>query len=159
MLLDLKFKRGDDMDSGSEDQDISGKDIREKANQGEAIAGFERLWVWQKAHQLMLEVHQVCRTLPRDEKFRKRDQIERSSSSVPDNIAEGHTSYYYQDKIKGFNVARKEAGETQNHLRALQGKGYITRAKAEELMLRYEEVIRGLNGYMNWVRGKKGAEK
>ena len=73
------------------------------------VAGFEKLWVWRKSHQLMLEIHEIAKTLPRDERFRIRDQIERSSSSVADNIAEGHLSYYYNDKIKGFYTARKEA--------------------------------------------------
>lgn len=145
--------------SGSEDQDISGQGIRVSGCQGKAIAGFERLWVWQKAHRLMLEIHQICRSLPFDERYKIKDQLERSSSSVPDNIAEGHTSYYYQDKIKGFCVARKEAGETQNHIRSLQGKKYMAGTVANELMERYEEVIRGINGYINWVREKKGAAK
>ncbi|MDI6731240.1 MAG: four helix bundle protein [Candidatus Margulisbacteria bacterium] len=151
--------------SGSGDQEISGKEIRGSEDQMEndkekqVVAGFEKLWVWQKAHQLMLEIHIICRTLPRDERFRIRDQIERSSSSVPDNIAEGHTSFYYKDKIKGFFVARKEAGETQNHIRAIQGKCYLSIDKGRELIARYEEVIRGINGYINWVRGKAGAKK
>ncbi len=123
------------------------------------VAGFEKLWVWQKAHQLMIEIHELARSLPRSEQFRKRDQIERSSSSVPDNIAEGHTSYYYQDKIKGFNIARKEAGETQNHLRALEAKKYISPITSQELIERYEEVIRGINGYINWVRGKRSTKR
>jgi len=84
-------------------------------HQEKGIAGFEKLWVWQKAHLLMVEVHKICKRLPYHERFKTKDQLERSSASVTDNIAEGHTSYYYQDKIKGFNVARKEAGESQNH--------------------------------------------
>jgi hypothetical protein len=98
--------------SKSEYQSISRKDIRKSGYQENVVAGFEKLWVWQKAHELMLEVHKICEALPRDEKFKKQYQLEKSSSSVPDNIAEGHTSYYYQDKIKGFNIARKECGET-----------------------------------------------
>ncbi len=107
----------------------------------------------------MLEVHKICQVLPRDERFKKRYQLEKSSSSVPDNIAEGHTTYYYQDKIKGFNVARKEAGETQNHIRALQDKHYISSKQARNLISRYEEVIRGINGYIRWVRQKRGDKK
>ena len=145
--------------SRSDYQKISGQDIRESENQEKPIAGFEKLWVWQKAHSLMLEVHEICRTLPREERFRKRDQLERSSSSVVDNIAEGHTSYYYQEKIKGFNVARKEAGETQNHIIALQDKKYIGENAARLLVERYEEILRGINGYIRWVREKKGARK
>ena len=107
----------------------------------------------------MLEVHKICQTLPKQERFKVRDQLERSSSSVPDNIAEGHTSYYYRDTIKGFNIARKEAGETQNHIRSLQGKNYITGDIACDVISRYEEIIRGINGYINWVRRKSGVKK
>lgn len=145
--------------SKSEHQGISEQNIRKPDYQEDIQAGFEKLWVWQKAHKLMLEVHEICKALPRDEKFKKRFQLEKSSSSVPDNIAEGHTSYYYQDKIKGFNVARKEAGESQNHIRALQDKHYITEKKAREIIARYEEVIRGINGYIRWVREKRGDKK
>ncbi len=44
-------------------------------------AGFERLWVWQKAYELMQEILKFCKTLPKDERFKTRDQIERSSNS------------------------------------------------------------------------------
>ena len=107
----------------------------------------------------MLEIHMICRQLPSHEKFLKRDQLERSASSVPDNIAEGHCSYYYNEKIKGFLTARKEAGESQNHIRALQDKKYLTVLEARKLISRYEEVIRGINGYVRWVRIKSGCNK
>lgn len=107
----------------------------------------------------MQEIHEFCKGLPREEKFRLRDQVERSSSSVCDNIAEGYTAYYYNDKIKGFNIARKEAGETQNHARKLAGKSYLDSQKSQEWVEQYEEVIRGINGYIRYIRDKKGAKK
>lgn len=124
-----------------------------------AVAGFEKLWVWQKAHKLMQDIHKFCRTLPKDERFRLRDQIERCSSSVCDNIAEGYTSYYYNDKIKRFYTARKEAGETQNHIRKLSGKNYLDSRQSQKWVEDYEEVIRGINGYIRYVREKKGAKR
>ena len=128
-------------------------------NSNESVAGFEKLWVWQKAHQLMQEICTLCKTLPKEEKFRLRDQIERSSSSVCDNMAEGYTAYYYNDKIKGFLTARKEAGETQNHARKLSAKGYINQKKAQELVGKYEEITRGINGFVNYIRKKKGTKR
>ena len=104
------------------------QDTGKPGYQEKVIAGFEKLSVWQKAHKLMQEIHRFCKTLPREERFRLRDQIERCSSSVCDNIAEGYSSYYCNDKIKGFNTARKEAGETQNHVRKLSGKDYLNSA-------------------------------
>ena len=62
-------------------------------------------------------------------------------------------------KTKGFSTARKEAGETQNHIRSMEGKNYILKEVANDLISRYEEVIRGINGYINWVRKKQGAKK
>jgi len=107
----------------------------------------------------MQEIHLFCRSLPREEKFRLRDQIERSSSSICDNIAEGYTTYYYNDKIKGFNIARKEAGETQNHIRKLSGKNYLKSQQSQKWLQEYEEVVRGINGYIRYIREKKGAKR
>ena len=98
---------------------------------------FKDLWIWQEANKLMLEIHEFAKTLPKDERFRKRDQIERASSSVPDNIAEGYSAYYYNDKIKCMYTARKEAGETQNHIEALVGKKFLSRDIADRWFNRY----------------------
>ena len=49
----------------SGDQNISGKNISNTEHQDKGLAGFERLWVWQKAHKLMLEVHTICKILPK----------------------------------------------------------------------------------------------
>ena len=122
------------------------------------MPSFRDLWIWKESHQLMIEVHQFVKSLPIDERFRKRDQIERSSSSVPDNISEGYTAYYYNDKIKGMYTARKEAGETQNHVEALVGKGYLVRVKADDWIERYERIIAGINSYINYVRDKRGVQ-
>ena len=120
---------------------------------------FEKLWIWQEAHRLMLEMHGITKTLPEHEKYRKQAQIERASSSVPDNVAEGYTSYYYNDKLKGMYVARKEAGETQNHLKSLQDKSYISKSKANLLISDYEYLIRGLNSFINYVVRKRSATR
>ena len=135
------------------------EDTRKSGDQEKPVAGFEKLWIWQRAHKLMQEIHKFCRTMPKDEKFRLRDQIERSSSSVCDNIAEGYVTYYYNDKIKGFNIARKEAGETQNHIRKLAGKSYLEIPQSQQWVEQYEEVIKGINGYIRYVREKKGTKR
>ena len=120
---------------------------------------FEDLRIWQEAHQLMKKIYELCRTLPLDERFRLRNKIERSSTSVCDNIAEGYAAYYYNDKIKGFYTARKEAGETQNQIRKLSGKDYLDSKRSQKWVEEYEEVICGINGYARYIREKKGAKR
>ena len=120
---------------------------------------FKDLWIWKESHGLMLEIHAFAKTLPSDERYRKRDQIERQSSSVPDNIAEGYVAYYYNEKIKGMFTARREAGETQNHIEALVGKEYLNRKEGDDWFKRYGKVIAGINSYVNYIRDKRKGEK
>ena len=143
------------------DKDISisvdqGEDIGVSGNQEKrTVARFEALWVWQKAHALRIEISDICKTLPGEERYRLKDQIIRSSNSVADNIAEGNSSYYYNDKIKGYYIARKEAGETQNHLINMESKQYISKSQLNSIIHEYEEVIRGLNGLIRSVSEKR----
>lgn len=115
----------------------------------------EKLWIWQKAHKLHLEICEMCRALPRHELYKLRDQIERSSKSVKDNIAEGNESYYFADKKKGLFTARKEAAETQNHLRDFEAKQYAPGDKIQKMIDEYEEVKRGINGLVKAISAKK----
>jgi four helix bundle protein len=121
-------------------------------------APFEDLWIWQEAHKLMLEVHKIANELPYKEKERA-GQAKRSSSSVADNIAEGYGSYYYNDKLKGFYTARKEARETQNHIKAIAAESYITKEKEIEFVSRYEGLVIGINNFIRYIVRKRGNEK
>lgn len=141
---------------GLEDQS---EKIGELEYQRQFTPRHEKLWVWQKAHALRLQLHQICRGLPADERFRLRAQLERSSSSVADNIAEGNSGYYYNIKIRSFYTARREAAETQNHIRHLEGKRFMTSREADLLICRYGEIIRGLNGLIKRASQKRDASR
>ena len=137
---------------------MESSDIREsdkKPKWKDIKPAHEKLWIWQKAHKLHLEICEICKTLPQHEMYKLRPQIERSSKSVKDNIAEANESYYYNDKIKGFYTARKEAGETQSHLREMEDKGYIIHKKSQDMIDEYEEVKRGVNGMVRTISEKK----
>jgi len=120
---------------------------------------FRDLRIWQEAVRLMLEVHEICKKLPVNERFQLIDQATRSSSSVPDNIAEGYTAYHYKDKINRFYDARKESGETQNHALKMEKKGYIKNDLAERLFNEYQKLIQGINGYINYLKRKRGDKR
>jgi len=120
--------------------------------------GFENLRIWQVAFKLMQTIHEICRTLPRQE-YRLKDQAERSSSAVPDEISEGYGSYYFNEKNKCFYTARREATETQNHLRKMEAKRCLTGQKADEVIGEYEGLIRGINAYINYIKQKSETKK
>ena len=120
---------------------------------------FKDLNIYQDAIKLMVEVHNICKRLPREERFQLIDQAMRSSSSVPDNIAEGYNAYYYKDKIHRFYDARKESGETQNHIFKMEKKGYIDTGTSLKMCEDYQKLIKGINGYINYLRRKRGDKR
>ena len=50
---------------------------------------FKTLRVWQRAHQLTLEVYEVTKTFPKEGLYGLTSQMRRSSASIPTNLAEG----------------------------------------------------------------------
>ena len=55
----------------------------------ENIKDFKDLILWQRAMDLVVEVYQLVKKLPKEELFALSDQIRRAAISIPSNIAEG----------------------------------------------------------------------
>jgi four helix bundle protein len=122
--------------------------------------GFESLKVWQKAHQLMLDIHnKLLPLLPKEEKYDLTDQIRRSSKSVGANIAEGYGRFYYMDNVRFCYNARGSLDETVNHLRASLDLVYCSAELYQNLRSQTDEVRRMLNGYIEWLKAQKIGEK
>ncbi len=47
---------------------------------------YKNLKVWERSHQLTLEVYQATATFPKDEQYGLTSQIRRASVSIPANI-------------------------------------------------------------------------
>ena len=117
---------------------------------------FENLKVWQKAHELMLFVHQeVVPHLPTEEKWNLADQIRRSSQSVSANIAEGYGRFYYKDRARFCYNARGSLTETENHLVNAKDLGYITFQSYQQGRDLAGETQRLLNGYIDYLKREK----
>ena len=52
--------------------------------------GHKSLRVFQLAYTLAMEIFEISRSYPKEERYALTDQIRRSSRSVPANIAEGY---------------------------------------------------------------------
>jgi four helix bundle protein len=78
----------------------------------EKIKQFGDLAVWQKAHQLVLQVYRITRSFPAEERFGLTSQMRRAAVSVPANIAEGFKKRGVKDKLNFCNIAQGEEAET-----------------------------------------------
>jgi four helix bundle protein len=53
------------------------------------VKDFRQLKVWQRAHQLTLEIYRITASFPRSEAYGLTPQIRRAAVSIPTNLAEG----------------------------------------------------------------------
>ncbi|MCK4392917.1 four helix bundle protein [Candidatus Bipolaricaulota bacterium] len=118
---------------------------------------FEDLEVWQKGRDLRRDLSQLVKQLPTDEKFRLADQILRASRSVTANIAEGYGRFHYQENIQFCRQARGSLFELVDHLAVALDESYIDEEKFGGFRERVFEIIRMLNGYIKYLKGRKNS--
>ena len=106
----------------------------------------EDLEVYKRLCQLHIEVCDLTRTWPLEEKYELGSQARRSSNSSPAQLAEKNDDRHIPNKIEGVNRSRGEAAETIHHLYMANLKGYVTENIYLEFKDRYKECIRMLNG-------------
>ncbi len=87
---------------------------------------FEDLFVWQKAHQLALEIYRTSQKFPSEERFGLISQMRRASVSVPANIAEGFKKHGNKDKINFYNIAQGSLEELRYYIILAKDLNYLT---------------------------------
>jgi four helix bundle protein len=106
----------------------------------------EDLQVYRKLCDLHLDICDLAKTWPPEERFELASQARRSSNSAPAQLAEKHSDRHVRNKIEGVNRARGEALETVHHLYTAVRKKYLPRDAYEAFRERYHECVRMLNG-------------
>jgi len=119
------------------------------------VKNFTDLIVWQKSHQLMLDVYQFVEYLPVDEKYNRVSQLKRSSSSSAANVAEGFGRYHYQENIQFCRQARGSLEETVNHILAVRDLKQAPIKACHILLKQCDEIRLLLNGYIASIKRTK----
>ena len=112
--------------------------------------GYRDLKVYALAYQLALDIHEITKRYPKEEKYSLTDQIRRSSRSVPANLAEAWKKRRYEKAFVSKLIdCAGEAGETEVWLDFSKDFEYINNEQHQDLMKRYDEVNRMLYGMIN----------
>jgi four helix bundle protein len=80
------------------------------------MKNFRDLKVWEKSHELTLDVYQITKSFPKEELFGWTSQIRRSCSSIPANIAEGCGRKGDAEFARFLQIAFGSANELEYHL-------------------------------------------
>jgi four helix bundle protein len=114
------------------------------------INSFRDLIVYQKAYKLAMEIFEISKEFPKEEKYSLTDQIRRSSRSVTSCIAEAWARRrYVKSFVSKLTDSLGEEYETEVWLDYSRDSKYITVQKHDDLMNGYDEVRKMLISMIN----------
>ncbi|MXY46863.1 MAG: four helix bundle protein [Chloroflexi bacterium] len=77
---------------------------------------FIHLKVWQKGHELILDVYKFTSSFPRGEQYGLTSRISRAASSIPANIAEGCGRDGDAELARFLQIGMGSANELEYHI-------------------------------------------
>lgn len=101
---------------------------------------FRELKVWQKGIELSVEMHQLTRKFPAEEKFSLTSQIKRCSVSIPSNISEGSGRNTTKDFKHFLNMAYTSCLELETQLIISNKLKYINDLEMTESINKVQEL-------------------
>jgi four helix bundle protein len=109
---------------------------------GQAIRSFRELDVYQLAMNAAVQIFDLTKGFPAEERYALTDQVRRSSRSVCANIAEAWRKRRYPHAfVSKLNDAEGEAAETEVWLELAVRFGYLPQAQSAELEQHYEHIL------------------
>ena len=125
------------------------------------IESYRNLRVYQAAIKAAMQIFEITKKFPVEEKYSMTDQVRRSSRSVCSNIGEAWRRRRYKAAfIAKLNDSETEATETQVWLELALLSGYITEDVYNERFAEYESITAQLVIMINqpekWIIVPKG---
>ncbi len=102
-----------------------------------SITRFEDLEIWKLAREICQELYLVREKSGLKGDYRLYDQINGSSGSIMDNIAEGFERNGNKEFAQFLSIAKASCGETRSQLYRVLDRNYISK---EEFDLQYEKL-------------------
>jgi len=118
----------------------------------EMIRTFEDLACCRAPRELRRTISGFCRTLPKVETYRLKDQMIRASRSVTANIAAGFDRHHRQENMQFCRQARGSLFESLEHLNPALDEAYASEREYAKPRLEVGQVLKILNGYIAYLQ-------
>ncbi len=119
------------------------------------MQNYKDLKVWEKAHFFTLAIYEVTKNFPKEEIYSLTNQLRRSTSSIPANIAEGCGKNSQLDLAKFLNIALGSANETEYFILLSKDLEYLSINRYEILFNDINEIKAMLISLIGKVRASK----
>jgi four helix bundle protein len=118
-----------------------------------AIRRFEDIEAWQLARQLARDIHSVCTKGSFSKDWALRDQIDRSSGSVMDNIAEGFDGGSHPEFARFLGYAQRSCTEVQSQLYRALDRGHVSEEAFVPLFTLARQVRSKIGAFIKYLKG------
>jgi len=116
------------------------------------VQDYRRLQVWQRSHQLVLDVYRVTGAIPTAERYGLTSQLRRAALSVPTNIAEGARRTSAKEYSHFLNIAEGSLSETEYLVLVCRDLGYVQPEIAAGVLSEATELLKMLGALRRRVQ-------
>jgi four helix bundle protein len=116
---------------------------------------FHRLLVWEKSHQLTLEVYRITENFPNSELYGLVSQLRRSCMSIPSNIAEGAGRSTDIEFARFVDIAAGSANEVEYQILLARDLRYLSTESHDHLHFAINEIKKMLAALSRKLRDTK----
>jgi len=102
------------------------------------IENFEELEIWKLARELSKEISELLSSAPLSKDYKLKDQMNGSSGSVMDNIAEGFERGSKNEFVNFLSYSKGSLGELKSQLYRSFDRKHISEEKLSSLKLKIE---------------------
>ena len=116
------------------------------------INRFEDLEIWQKARCLCNEIYILMTETGLSKDYALKDQLDGSSGSIMDNIAEGYERGSKKEFIQFLYISKASAGESRSQLYRVYDRKYINEEKFNSLFNSILEISKQISKFIDYLK-------
>jgi UDP-2-acetamido-3-amino-2,3-dideoxy-glucuronate N-acetyltransferase len=116
---------------------------------------FEDIEAWQLANQLSKEIFGIIKNTDLSSDYALRTQIDKSTMSVSDNIAEGFERNGTKEFIQFLSIAKASCGEVRSQLYKLKDREYINDNQFSELKEKSEIISKKIGSLITYLKNSE----
>ena len=107
---------------------------------------YRRLDVYKDARQLAINVNEALKSFPKEERYALTNQLQRASTSVMFNIAEGFGRYGSKERIHFLDIANGSLMEVSSQIELAEAYHYISTTQREDFDNQILSIVKQLAG-------------
>lgn len=115
------------------------------------VKQFEDLEIWIKSREICNKIFEIREKTDLKKDYRLFDQINGSSGSIIDNIAEGFERNGNKEFRQFLSIAKASCGETRSQLYRVLDRNYISQEEFDTENEKLIMISKQIGGFMNYL--------